>query len=95
MKLVYLTMVMFMFFFFSYMMHTTHILTLLLLLEGMVLSMIGFYLCASLQVSGGSSLFLLLISLAACEAGMGLSLLVKVLRLRGNDKLSSISTMKF
>nr|YP_010837458.1 NADH dehydrogenase subunit 4L [Doto coronata]WGC93423.1 NADH dehydrogenase subunit 4L [Doto coronata] len=70
-------------------------LSVLISLEALMLSLLLF-LFSYLSVSGSvMHYFLVLLTFAACEAALGLSLLVSVLRLRGNDYVSSFSSLKF
>nr|YP_004935044.1 NADH dehydrogenase subunit 4L [Siphonaria gigas]AEQ93909.1 NADH dehydrogenase subunit 4L [Siphonaria gigas] len=71
-------------------------LSLLIALEGIMLSLLVFTYYVSVTVLGGSSpAFLVLLTYAACEAALGLSLLVSILRLRGNDLVKSFSSVNF
>nr|YP_010833236.1 NADH dehydrogenase subunit 4L [Philine kinglipini]WFG53983.1 NADH dehydrogenase subunit 4L [Philine kinglipini] len=74
----------------------SHCLSLLITLEAMMLSMLLFT-CSffSLYSSVHSFWFLCLLTLAACEAAMGLSLLVSILRVRGSDQTSFLSMNMF
>lgn len=68
-----------------------HLLMVLLLLEVVMLGMF-FYVIVSLAV-GFSNLYLslVLIRFGACEAAVGLSLLVSLIRTHGNDFVSSLT----
>nr|YP_010574748.1 NADH dehydrogenase subunit 4L [Doris odhneri]UZI00319.1 NADH dehydrogenase subunit 4L [Doris odhneri] len=72
-----------------------HILILLISLEAMMLSLLTFILSFSFVYSTGFHFFLILLTFAACEAALGLALLVSILRLRGNDYVTSFSSMNF
>nr|QXP99765.1 NADH dehydrogenase subunit 4L [Melanoides tuberculata] len=70
-----------------------HLLTVLLSLEAITMSM--FILLFSLFNSSMSSeAALIFITLGACEASLGLSVLVSMIRARGNDYVSSFSSQK-
>nr|YP_010241721.1 NADH dehydrogenase subunit 4L [Aporrhais serresiana]QTI82409.1 NADH dehydrogenase subunit 4L [Aporrhais serresiana] len=71
-----------------------HLLSILLSLEAatMNLFIMVFALTNNLAYSGQSAL--ILITLGACEASLGLAVLVIVIRSRGNDYVSSFSTQK-
>nr|WIS40132.1 NADH dehydrogenase subunit 4L [Facelina auriculata] len=80
---------------FSYAKLNVRILSVLISLEGLMLSLLLLFF-SSLSLSGQSKHFLLiLLTFAACEAALGLSLLVSVLRLRSNDYVSSLSSLNF
>nr|QNV11813.1 NADH dehydrogenase subunit 4L [Peregriana peregra] len=66
-------------------------LNLLIILEAMMLSLIMFNFCLNLTFSS-EFLMLILLTFAACEAALGLSILVSFLRVRGNNFLSSITS---
>nr|AJJ48393.1 NADH dehydrogenase subunit 4L [Radix sp. MOTU3] len=68
-----------------------YILNLLIILEAMMLSLIMFNFCLNLIYSS-EFLMLILLTFAACEAALGLSILVSFLRVRGNNFLSSITS---
>nr|NP_038230.1 NADH dehydrogenase subunit 4L [Pupa strigosa]BAA89019.1 ND4L [Pupa strigosa] len=76
-------------------MFSIHILSILILLEAMMLGLLGFLYSLHLASSTLSSSWILLLTFAACEASLGLSLLVSMLRLRGNDLTSSIVSLDF
>nr|YP_010121338.1 NADH dehydrogenase subunit 4L [Ceratodoris hiroi]QRC77953.1 NADH dehydrogenase subunit 4L [Ceratodoris hiroi] len=72
-----------------------HILILLISLEALMLSLLVFLFSFSLIYTSGFHMFLILLTFAACEAALGLGLLVSILRVRGNDYVSSVSTLNF
>lgn len=67
----------------------------LIRLEGLILRLLVFIFGSLMYVGQGSHFFLILLTFAACEAALGLSLLVRILRLRGNDYINSFSSLKF
>lgn len=69
-----------------------HVLNLLIRLEAVILRVLVFYYFVSVAYLGRSHIFLILLTLAACEAAIGLSLLVGLLRVRGNDLVRSLNT---
>nr|YP_010043019.1 NADH dehydrogenase subunit 4L [Ampullaceana lagotis]QPC56784.1 NADH dehydrogenase subunit 4L [Ampullaceana lagotis] len=69
-----------------------YILNLLIILEAMMLSLIMFNFCSSIIFFSSSFLMLVLLTLAACEAALGLSILVNFLRLRSNNFLGNMNT---
>nr|YP_010415435.1 NADH dehydrogenase subunit 4L [Elysia atroviridis]USC52126.1 NADH dehydrogenase subunit 4L [Elysia atroviridis] len=75
--------------------YQVHTLNILLSLEAIMLSLlVVLYTFNSFNGSPSYS-FLVLLTFAACEAALGLSLLVSMLRLWGNDYINSLGSMKF
>nr|NP_702979.1 NADH dehydrogenase subunit 4L [Tyrannodoris europaea]AAL91062.1 NADH dehydrogenase subunit 4L [Tyrannodoris europaea] len=71
------------------------LLSVLISLEGLMLSLLAFF-YSSLSFTGiEMHYFLVLLTFAACEAALGLSLLVSVLRLRSNDYIPTFSSLNF
>nr|YP_009378963.1 NADH dehydrogenase subunit 4L [Nembrotha kubaryana]ARI43837.1 NADH dehydrogenase subunit 4L [Nembrotha kubaryana] len=81
--------------FFSYAKLNMHILMVLISLEALMLSLLMFLISFSFMYSSGFHLFLILLTFAACEAALGLALLVSLLRVRGNDYVLSFSSLNF
>nr|WNR50737.1 NADH dehydrogenase subunit 4L [Phyllidiella sp. c LZ-2021] len=81
--------------FFTFTKLNSHILILLISLEALMLSLLAFIFAFCLVYEVSYSMFLVLLTFAACEAALGLSLLVSILRLRGNDFSTSFNSMKF
>nr|YP_009239745.1 NADH dehydrogenase subunit 4L [Turritella bacillum]AMM72623.1 NADH dehydrogenase subunit 4L [Turritella bacillum] len=70
-----------------------HLLSVLLSLEAVTMSLFIFLFSAStISMSGEAAL--IFITLGACEASLGLSVLVSMIRAQGNDYVSSFSTQK-
>nr|YP_009255708.1 NADH dehydrogenase subunit 4L [Tylomelania sarasinorum]AND97142.1 NADH dehydrogenase subunit 4L [Tylomelania sarasinorum] len=70
-----------------------HLLTVLLSLEAMTMSLfITVFSMHSTSITGEASL--IFITMGACEASLGLSILVSMIRAQGNDYVSSFSTQK-
>nr|AXA45292.1 NADH dehydrogenase subunit 4L [Splendrillia sp. 2 MNHN IM 2013-9750] len=71
-----------------------HLLSILLSLEAITMNLfiLMFSLSANVTYSGETSL--ILITLGACEASLGLSILVAIIRAEGNDYVSSFSMHK-
>nr|AXA45266.1 NADH dehydrogenase subunit 4L [Cochlespira sp. MNHN IM 2013-19079] len=71
-----------------------HLLSILLSLEGITMNLfiLMFSLSANITYSGETSL--ILITLGACEASLGLAILVTIIRAEGNDYVSSFSLHK-
>nr|YP_010574489.1 NADH dehydrogenase subunit 4L [Onchidium reevesii]ADZ61658.1 NADH dehydrogenase subunit 4L [Onchidium reevesii]UZH97730.1 NADH dehydrogenase subunit 4L [Onchidium reevesii] len=90
--LVFTSTVLLLFFVWAFSRQRFHILSLLVSLEAVMLSVLVFFYSLSLLYSFTSHLFLMLLVFAACEAAFGLSLLVSLLRLRGVDLISSMSS---
>nr|YP_004222141.1 NADH dehydrogenase subunit 4L [Berthellina sp. TLT-2006]ABK92221.1 NADH dehydrogenase subunit 4L [Berthellina sp. TLT-2006] len=72
-----------------------HVLSLLISLEALMLSIIVFLYSLVMNLEVSSHFFLILLVFAASEAAMGLSLLVSMLRLRGNDYVTSLNSLSF
>nr|YP_009034383.1 NADH dehydrogenase subunit 4L [Doryrhamphus japonicus]WNH20797.1 NADH dehydrogenase subunit 4L [Doryrhamphus excisus]BAO84714.1 NADH dehydrogenase subunit 4L [Doryrhamphus japonicus] len=76
--------------------HRTHLLSALLCLEGMMLSL---YLALSLWTlqldsPSFSTAPMLLLAFSACEAGIGLALLVATSRTHGTDRLQALNILQ-
>nr|YP_010545667.1 NADH dehydrogenase subunit 4L [Acanthopleura loochooana]UYG48463.1 NADH dehydrogenase subunit 4L [Acanthopleura loochooana] len=71
-----------------------HLLNSLLCLEMMMLSIFLIVLASSINLSMEGAMIFVLLTMAASEAAMGLSLLVIFIRSHGNDYVSSLSTHK-
>nr|YP_010472543.1 NADH dehydrogenase subunit 4L [Mitrella albuginosa]UVG40728.1 NADH dehydrogenase subunit 4L [Mitrella albuginosa] len=71
-----------------------HLLSILLSLEAVTMNLfiMLFAMSGNITLSGESSL--VLITLGACEASLGLSILVAIIRSEGNDYVSSFSMHK-
>lgn len=69
-----------------------YILNLLIILEAIILTLIMFNFCSNLIFFSTRYIILILLTLAACEAALGLSLLVRFLRVRGNNYISNITS---
>nr|YP_010503104.1 NADH dehydrogenase subunit 4L [Pristella maxillaris]QYF07786.1 NADH dehydrogenase subunit 4L [Pristella maxillaris]UXD78987.1 NADH dehydrogenase subunit 4L [Pristella maxillaris] len=76
--------------------HRTHLLSALLCLEGMMLSLfIALALWAlQLESSTFSPAPMLLLTFSACEASVGLALLVATARTHGTDRLQSLNLLQ-
>nr|BDY26062.1 NADH dehydrogenase subunit 4L [Spurilla braziliana] len=71
------------------------LLSVLISLEGLMLSLLVLF-YSGLSFSGTDMhYFLVLLTFAACEAALGLSLLVSVLRVRSNDYIPAVSSLNF
>nr|YP_009503298.1 NADH dehydrogenase subunit 4L [Gemmuloborsonia moosai]AXA45240.1 NADH dehydrogenase subunit 4L [Gemmuloborsonia moosai] len=71
-----------------------HLLSILLSLEAITMNLfiLMFSFSANITYSGETSL--ILITLGACEASLGLAILVSIIRTEGNDYVSSFSMHK-
>nr|ASV48064.1 NADH dehydrogenase subunit 4L [Dendrobates leucomelas] len=76
--------------------HRSHLLSALLCLEGMMLSlMIGIDLWTTKLTSLISTMFpITMLSLSACGAGLGLSLMIATARSHGSDNLNSLNLLQ-
>nr|WIG49076.1 NADH dehydrogenase subunit 4L [Runcina aurata] len=73
----------------------THTLNLLICLESLMLGLLVFTYSVCVFFGFSIYMFLIIITMAACEAAMGLSLLVSILRLRGSDFIKSFNSILF
>nr|WPR14738.1 NADH dehydrogenase subunit 4L [Pseudomphala latericea] len=71
-----------------------HLLNILLSLEAVTMSLFILLFSLMNNISYSGEMALILITLGACEASLGLSILVSVIRMRGNDYVSSFSSQK-
>nr|WIM50730.1 NADH dehydrogenase subunit 4L [Conus ventricosus] len=71
-----------------------HLLSILLSLEAVTMSLfvLMFFMSSNITLMGETSL--ILITLGACEASLGLAILVAIIRAEGNDYVSSFSMHK-
>lgn len=68
---------------------------LLLLLESIILILICYFFFILIELGSDPFIFLLILTLGACEAALGLSLLVRLIRFHGNDQLRSVLRVKW
>nr|ARI50052.1 NADH dehydrogenase subunit 4L [Steromphala umbilicaris] len=71
-----------------------HLLSSLLSLEAMTLSLFVLLVSCCSGVSMEGEMCLILITMGACEASLGLAILVSLIRTHGNDYVSSFSAHK-
>nr|YP_010349891.1 NADH dehydrogenase subunit 4L [Monodonta labio]UOH96733.1 NADH dehydrogenase subunit 4L [Monodonta labio] len=71
-----------------------HLLSALLSLEAMTLSLFVMLVAASSGVNFEGVMCLILITMGACEASLGLAILVSLIRTHGNDYVSSFGSQK-
>nr|AXA45331.1 NADH dehydrogenase subunit 4L [Anguloclavus sp. 2 MNHN IM 2013-9661] len=71
-----------------------HLLSILLSLEAITMNLFIFMFSLSANVSYSGETCLILITLGACEASLGLSILVSIIRTKGNDYVSGFSMHK-
>lgn len=71
-----------------------HLLNILLSLEAVTIRLFILLFTLINNVSYSGEIALILITLGACEASLGLSILVSVIRIRGNDYVSRFSSQK-
>nr|YP_008081017.1 NADH dehydrogenase subunit 4L [Plectropomus areolatus]AGD88867.1 NADH dehydrogenase subunit 4L [Plectropomus areolatus] len=74
----------------------THLISVLLCLEGMMLSLFLAFSLWTLQLSSAnfSPAAMLLLAFSACEASAGLALLVATARTHGTDRLQNLSLLQ-
>nr|AXA45318.1 NADH dehydrogenase subunit 4L [Marshallena sp. MNHN IM 2013-9821] len=71
-----------------------HLLSILLSLEAITMNLFIFMFSLSSNITYSGQTSLILITLGACEASLGLAILVAIIRVKGNDYVSSFSTHK-
>nr|AXA45357.1 NADH dehydrogenase subunit 4L [Toxicochlespira sp. MNHN IM 2013-9841] len=71
-----------------------HLLSVLLSLEAMTMNLFILMFCMTNNLSYSGETSLILITLGACEASLGLAVLVAIIRAEGNDYVSSFSMHK-
>nr|YP_009503285.1 NADH dehydrogenase subunit 4L [Bathytoma punicea]AXA45201.1 NADH dehydrogenase subunit 4L [Bathytoma punicea] len=71
-----------------------HLLSILLSLEAITMNLFIFMFCLSTNITLSGETSLILITLGACEASLGLAILVAIIRAEGNDYVSSFSMHK-
>nr|YP_009739587.1 NADH dehydrogenase subunit 4L [Boreotrophon candelabrum]QIC50565.1 NADH dehydrogenase subunit 4L [Boreotrophon candelabrum] len=71
-----------------------HLLSILLSLEAITMNLFIMMFCMSTNITLSGQTALILITLGACEASLGLAILVAIIRSEGNDYVSSFSTHK-
>lgn len=71
-----------------------HLLRILLRLEAITMNLFILMFCISNNISIRGQTSLILIALGACEARLGLAILVALIRREGNDYVSRFSTHK-
>nr|APH08723.1 NADH dehydrogenase subunit 4L [Benthomangelia sp. JEU-2016] len=71
-----------------------HLLSVLLSLEAITMNLFIFMFCMSNNLTYSGETSLILITLGACEASLGLAILVAIIRAQGNDYVSSFSMHK-
>nr|YP_003434163.1 NADH dehydrogenase subunit 4L [Tricula hortensis]ABZ05805.1 NADH dehydrogenase subunit 4L [Tricula hortensis] len=71
-----------------------HLLSILLSLEAATMSLFIMMFTSLNNITFSGETALILITLGACEASLGLSILVSMIRVRGNDYVSSFSSQK-
>nr|YP_009382748.1 NADH dehydrogenase subunit 4L [Odorrana wuchuanensis]AOR39632.1 NADH dehydrogenase subunit 4L [Odorrana wuchuanensis] len=75
--------------------HRMHLLSALLCLEGMMLTIfMGLSLWPNQLSSAPFTAPLIMLTMAACEAGLGLSLMVATARSHGNDNLKALNLLQ-
>nr|QOJ44806.1 NADH dehydrogenase subunit 4L [Ameerega hahneli] len=76
--------------------HRSHLMSALLCLEGMMLSLfVGLSLWAIKSTLLISSMFpIIMLTMSACEAGLGLSLMIATARSHGSDNLNSLNLLQ-
>nr|AET44423.1 NADH dehydrogenase subunit 4L [Cuora bourreti] len=80
----------------GFLLHQTHLIPTLLCLEGMMLSLFMALSMWSIQLEASSFMLapMLVLTFSACEAGMGLSLLVASSRTHGSSHLQNLNLLQ-
>nr|AWK49511.1 NADH dehydrogenase subunit 4L [Biomphalaria glabrata] len=73
-----------------YLFNKKYILSSLIILEGMMLMSMVFMVFSLMSSYESMYMFLMVLTFAACEAAIGLSLLISFLRLRGSNMLIAL-----
>nr|BBA10820.1 NADH dehydrogenase subunit 4L [Thaumatoptyx sp. RM-2016] len=68
---------------------SNHFLSSLIILESMVLILLLFSLCLVSTIMEGMAIYLWVLTLSVCEAAMGLTLLISLLKIQGSDTISN------
>lgn len=71
-----------------------HLLSILLSLEAATINLFIIIFTLSNNITFSGEIALILITLGACEASLGLAILVSIIRVRGNDYVSRFSSQK-
>nr|QOJ45108.1 NADH dehydrogenase subunit 4L [Allobates olfersioides] len=76
--------------------HRSHLLSALLCLEGMMLSLfIGLSLWTMKMTLASSGMFpIIMLTFSACEAGLGLALMIATARSHGSDNLNTLNLLQ-
>nr|BBA10679.1 NADH dehydrogenase subunit 4L [Zaptyx exulans] len=72
----------------------SHYLSALLILESMVLILLIFVVTFSFSLLEGLMIYLFVLTLSVCEAALGLTLLISLVKLSGNDLITTFSSSK-
>nr|BBA10841.1 NADH dehydrogenase subunit 4L [Zaptyx kotoshoensis] len=88
-KVNYLMLLMLLLLYFSFFNVTKHYISSLMILESMVLVLILISLSMVLTLSEGLAIYMWVLTLSVCEAAMGLSLLMSLLKVNSNDYVNS------
>nr|BBA10685.1 NADH dehydrogenase subunit 4L [Oligozaptyx hedleyi] len=69
-----------------------HYLSALLVMESMVLMLLVFTVTFSFILLDGLMIYLFVLTLSVCEAALGLTLLISLMKLSSNDMISNLSS---
>nr|BBA10835.1 NADH dehydrogenase subunit 4L [Zaptyx lushanensis] len=72
---------------------SSYFLSTLLTLEAMVLYLLIFSVFFSVNLMQGLSMYLFILTLSVCEAPIGLTLLISLVKVQGNDCIKSNNTL--
>lgn len=79
----------------SFVFNKSHIIVLLLILECIILILLVYLFFILIEITSNPNIFLLILSFRACEAALGLSILVSLMRYYGNDSINTIIRLKW
>lgn len=91
----YILIVLILVFVFSFINEKNHIISILIILERLILIIILRLFIEFLIWDENSRLFLVILTFSVCEAALGLSILIVLIRFHRNDFLISISSIKW
>nr|ARQ20669.1 NADH dehydrogenase subunit 4L [Nacella concinna] len=79
----------------SLIIQTSHIIMMLLLFETLALSVFMMIVYSMAISSMNTAPLIMFLTMSVCEASLGLSILVSILRVNGNDYVSTLATQKY
>jgi len=80
---------------YSFVNHSLHIISLLLILEALILILLVFIFYIVIEINNNPFMFISILTFGACEGALGLSVLVRLIRFNRNDYINSIISIKW